>query len=246
MKTCLKNKWVVFSLVSLLFLSFSEQAFGSNTLREIKVFLNSGINVMLHGDRFIAKDASSGTELLPITYNGNTYLPLRAVAEATDLEVTWDQRTQTIYLGDTEQSVQPQNDRIVQLTTEYGRPADKYRLASTTPHLLNRGPGKTFKYGYANDRDFQMNLQVYVTNNFEFETLKATIWVDDTKNDAGNYTTSKPRIEVYNERNEVIHAVPNVAHKNFYEIEVNIADVKEVRILVDGTYSVIGDPVLIK
>lgn len=87
---------------------------------------------------------------------------------------------------------------------------------------------------------------IYISNNFEFETFRATIWVDDIMNDAGVYSSSKPRIEVRNEREEVIYSAPNVEHKNYYDIEVDISKVETVRIIVDGVYSVIGDPVLVK
>ncbi|MFD0958509.1 stalk domain-containing protein [Paenibacillus chungangensis] len=246
MKTYFKKKWLVSGFVAVLLLSAAGHAWGSGTLREIKANLNSGLNIMLYGERFVAIDPETETELLPITYKGRTYLPLRSVAEATGLEVTWDGRTQTIYLGDAEEEVESADERIVQMSTEYARPKDKYRLASATPHLLNRGPDKEFKYGFSNDRDYQSNLQVYVTNDYEFHTLKATIWVDDLQNDAGIYSSPNPRIKLFNERNEVIYDMPEVKHKNYYEIEVDISDVEEVRILVDGVYSVIGDPVLVK
>jgi len=34
--------------------------------------------------------------VLPITYNGTTYLPLRAIANAFDTPITWEGSTQTI------------------------------------------------------------------------------------------------------------------------------------------------------
>ncbi len=246
MKTFLRKNGLVVALATLLMFSVAGQALGSGTLREVKVFLNSGINIMLHGERFVATDPSSGTELLPITYNGNTYLPLRAVAEATGLETVWESRTQTIYLGGSDGNVEQTDERVVQLNTEYGKPANKFRLASATPHLLNRGPDHTFTYGFSNDQEFQSNLQVYVDNDFEFHTLKAKVWVDDVLNDAGDYSSPNPRIEVRNEREEVIYSVPDVEHGNYYDIEVDISKTETVRIIVDGVYSVLGDPVLVK
>lgn len=246
MRTKLKKNGLAVGLAALLMFSVAGHAWGTGTLREINVFLNSGISILLHGERFVATEPSTGTELLPITYNGNTYLPLRAVAEATGLEVEWDGRTQTVYLGNSDGSVAEAGEQVVQLTTEYGKPAEKYRTASATPHLLNRGPDRTFEYGYSSDKDYQQVLQLYIDNDFEFETFRATIWMDDELNDAGDYISSSPRIEVRNEREEVIYSVPDVEHKNYYDIEVDISKAETVRVIVDGVYSVIGDPVLVK
>ena len=41
---------------------------------------------------------SDGTILYPITYNGNTYLPIRTVADMTGLSIGWDPTSETIYL----------------------------------------------------------------------------------------------------------------------------------------------------
>ncbi|MFD0961133.1 stalk domain-containing protein [Paenibacillus chungangensis] len=247
MKTYFKKSWLVTSLAVMLMLSIAGHAFGSGTLREIKANLNSGLNIILHGERFIATDPDTGTELLPITYQGRTYLPLRSVAEANDLEVEWDGRTQTIYLGDSEGSAEQGDERVVQVNTEYAKPADKYHTASGTPHILNRGPDKTFAYGFAGYKEFHSTLQLYIDNDFEFETFKATIWVDaNLENSSGIKRTPEPRIVVYNERNEVIYSVPNVEYADYYDIEVDISKVETVRVIVDGNLSVIGDPVLVK
>lgn len=70
----------------------------ANGLQEIKAYLNSGITIKLDGEPQIFKDAG-GTRVYPISYNGTTYLPLRAVAGLVGLDVEWDQATQTVLLG---------------------------------------------------------------------------------------------------------------------------------------------------
>ena len=39
------------------------------------------------------------TDKEPFIYEGTTYLPVRAVAQATGKEVMWDNASQTVYLG---------------------------------------------------------------------------------------------------------------------------------------------------
>lgn len=70
----------------------------SSTLQEIKAYLNPGITIKLNGEAQILKDAN-GNRLYPISYNGSTYLPIRAVAGLAGLDVDWVQATQTVELG---------------------------------------------------------------------------------------------------------------------------------------------------
>ncbi len=55
------------------------------------------INIFIGGGKFIAKD-EKGNVVNPILINGTTYLPVRAIGEAFDKEVTWDGETRTVTL----------------------------------------------------------------------------------------------------------------------------------------------------
>ena len=57
------------------------------------------IKVTLDGKPVELKDAT-GKTIEPFTYNGTTYLPVRAVANLLGVNVKWDGDTNTIYLGE--------------------------------------------------------------------------------------------------------------------------------------------------
>lgn len=57
------------------------------------------IKVTLDGKPVELKDAA-GKTIEPFTYNGTTYLPVRAVANLLGVDVKWDGDTSTIYLGE--------------------------------------------------------------------------------------------------------------------------------------------------
>ena len=57
------------------------------------------IKVTLDGNPVELKDAA-GKTIEPFTYNGTTYLPVRAVADLLGVSVKWDGDTNTIYLGE--------------------------------------------------------------------------------------------------------------------------------------------------
>jgi hypothetical protein len=66
----------------------SERAQASTpaNLEEIKAYLNHDLKVKVNGLQAQLKD-EQGNAVLPITYEGNTYLPVRAVAGALKVAV---------------------------------------------------------------------------------------------------------------------------------------------------------------
>lgn len=78
--------------------AFTLGANAADTLQEIKAYLNSGITIKMDGQEQVLKDAN-GTRIYPITYNGSTYLPVRAVSNMLGVGVDWDQATQSVLLG---------------------------------------------------------------------------------------------------------------------------------------------------
>ena len=71
----------------------------SGTLQEIKAYLDPTITIKMEGEAQTFLDAK-GNRVYPITYQGSTYLPVRAVAGLAGYEVNWDQATRTVDLGE--------------------------------------------------------------------------------------------------------------------------------------------------
>jgi hypothetical protein len=67
-------------------------------LEAIDAYWDHGIKMVMFGKDFVAKDAN-GKVLAPIHYQGSTYIPIRAVAEAVGLPVKWDPETRTASVG---------------------------------------------------------------------------------------------------------------------------------------------------
>lgn len=66
----------------------------------------NNIKIRLNGQEIVARDAN-GNAVEPFIIDGTTYLPVRGVASALGLNVSWDGATQTVILGDDPQSNQP-------------------------------------------------------------------------------------------------------------------------------------------
>lgn len=74
-------------------------AFAVQTVeKNIQVYY-TGIKLVVDGVQITPKDAN-GSTVEPFTYNGATYLPVRAVGDAIGKQVRWDGNTQTVYIGD--------------------------------------------------------------------------------------------------------------------------------------------------
>ncbi|PZD93108.1 hypothetical protein DNH61_25360 [Paenibacillus sambharensis] len=73
-------------------------AFGATGLQKITAYLNHDIKFELNGSSWTPRNAD-GSKVTPITYDGTTYLPARAVADAVGTEIGWSNPTKTMFIG---------------------------------------------------------------------------------------------------------------------------------------------------
>jgi len=86
----LNRKYLVaIGLSSTLLIGSSVVALADPSLEEINAFLNNTIKIELNGQEVQLQD-EQGRQLIPITYEGRTYLPIRSIGSALDMTVTWD------------------------------------------------------------------------------------------------------------------------------------------------------------
>ncbi|WP_246608290.1 copper amine oxidase N-terminal domain-containing protein [Paenibacillus agaridevorans] len=79
--------------------SMGTGAFAATKLQEIKAFLNPEIKVQVDGTYADLRDVN-GNAIAPIVYQGANYFPIRAVSDALDVAVDYDEATKTIILGE--------------------------------------------------------------------------------------------------------------------------------------------------
>lgn len=219
---------------------------GAASLIEIRAYLNHDIQIMLDGKLFEPK-LPDGSKIVPVTYNGTTYLPLRAISEAVGLDVNYDGKSKTVYLGETTGQVDDRKETVIRVTPEYTRGGETlYRVASRTPGYLNRAPGRTFEYGYAGEPEYYAGIRLFLPVNYEYGKFRATFWIDEEKDEEGNYKTSPPVIEFKDESNGYLLKRMDVAYGNLYEVELDIEDVHTLEIWAQGSLTIIDEPVLVK
>ncbi len=75
----------------------SSAVYASPVGKNITAFYN-GIKIYVDGDKITPKDGN-GKIVEPFIYDGTTYLPVRAVSEALDKQVSWDEKSNSVYIG---------------------------------------------------------------------------------------------------------------------------------------------------
>lgn len=88
------KKFMIFILISLVVIMVNISS-GTETVQRIIAAFNHEIRIELNGETFKAID-DDGTVLKPIIYDGRTYLPLKALAEALNADVDWNPDNKTI------------------------------------------------------------------------------------------------------------------------------------------------------
>lgn len=94
----MKKSLKIFGLMLLIVAVFSVGVFAGNNMQAITAYLNYGITVEYNDVDQVMTDAN-GTRVYPVTYNGTTYLPVRAVANMLGVKVDWDGPTNHVLLG---------------------------------------------------------------------------------------------------------------------------------------------------
>lgn len=92
-------------LVTVLIAESALPGLAAATMKTAELYYNS-IKVKLNGKILDLRD-TKGNPVEPFVMNGTTYLPVRAIAEALGLPVSWDAETQTVVLGQDPEYNQP-------------------------------------------------------------------------------------------------------------------------------------------
>ncbi|MEK0315605.1 stalk domain-containing protein [Cohnella sp. 56] len=98
MKNNLLKKSVLGAMVVGMTVTGAAGVYAGSHLQKITAYLNSGIGIQVDGKAYAPTDAK-GNKLTPITYQDTTYLPVRALADALHVPVTFDPKTSQVIIG---------------------------------------------------------------------------------------------------------------------------------------------------
>ena len=107
MRNYSKKTLTTWALVIIFIFLMTFEGLAVSVGKNITVYFNE-IKLMIDGKIVTPKDANGNT-VEPFIYNGTTYLPVRAVADALGQDVNWDADTATVVIGkyDKKESLYP-------------------------------------------------------------------------------------------------------------------------------------------
>ncbi len=143
--------------------------FAANTTTLYDVIAN-GIKIVIDGQQLNPTDAN-GNKVEPIIYNGTTYLPVRAVANAIGKAVYWDGPNYTVYLGDMDGELEYPTIMLEDMTSIGDNPSKADELTDNYGNMYVHA----IRYYY-----FPLNPEYLL--NMKYSRFKGTLYVPNGEN----------------------------------------------------------------
>ncbi|WP_020617876.1 hypothetical protein [Paenibacillus daejeonensis] len=93
-----KKTWFIGASLLGMIVTGSAGVYAGSNLPQIQAFLNNKVGVYVGSSEFKPVD-NQGKRYYPITYNNTTYLPVRAVSDALNIPIQFDQASNRILIG---------------------------------------------------------------------------------------------------------------------------------------------------
>ena len=165
MKKTLKGYLLGFISAALLVSCITAFAANTTTLYDV---MSGDVKIVVDGRKINPTDANGNT-VEPIIYNGTTYLPVRAVANAMGKAVYWDGPTYTVYLGDMDGKLEYPTVEIEAMVSINQKPQSTDKLTDNYGNRYSRA----IKNGNSNYYKFEYLL------NMKYSRFKATLYVPE-------------------------------------------------------------------
>ncbi|MBP3337158.1 MAG: NPCBM/NEW2 domain-containing protein, partial [Clostridia bacterium] len=136
----------------------------ANTTTLYDVIAN-GIKIIVDGQTLNPTDVN-GNKVEPIIYNGTTYLPVRAVANALGKAVYWDGPNYTVYLGDTDGKLEYPSAYLTENNIGV-------EFKNVYQHQLTDNYGNTYREGLY----LYGNCTAEYLTNMKYSRLKGTLYI---------------------------------------------------------------------
>jgi len=221
-------------LVASLITTMSMSVFGDPIKDTIEVLYNN-IKIVVDGQAVVFQPDSNGNTIEPFIYNGTTYLPARAVAEALDKSVDWDGKTSTVYIGKRPGDDSPdkylsqldyfnQQKRTSESITAIDKEVDNDSAGNFYQDGLNFN-ARTWKTSYRID---SWMYNEYLVNQ-EYKTLTGTFSLHNLSRTSIEQATLK----VYGD-DELIYTSPIMtAGEVPIDVNVDVEGVIKLKVMVD-------------
>ncbi len=185
--------------------------------------LYDNIKIIIDGKDCHPTDAN-GNEVEPFVYNGTTYLPVRAIANAFDKAVYWDGENKCVYLGDMKGKLEESTVRLEDMTSIADKPY--------TDTILIDNYGNRYKHAVCNIQN-SISFQ-YLLNN-KYSRFKGTLYVPE-----GVSSDESVFLRVFADGKTIYTSPTMTKVSEPVDIDVDISGVNEIIIEFSDYYSWVG------
>lgn len=212
----MKKKFGVALIASSLFLAVGSGVYAGANLQEIQAYLNGDIKFKVNGSDWRPKN-EEGNEILPITYDGTTYVPLRAISGAIKTSIDYDAETNTVIVGEKVNGVSFFSETITngEMFSNVEDVLDKKQL------IID---GKQYEGAFRNKIRNQYPEKIHLRLGKEYQ--KAHLVLASTRNSSS--------VKITNEKDQIL-AETSIEKDKVVELDVDLHASKELKFVYMGT-----------
>jgi len=217
----LKKKIFALTMAGTLLTGAAIGASAAPITEKVTAYLNWGVKLENGGLEWTPKDAA-GNKTPPITYNGSTYLPVRAVSDLLGVAVDWDKTSNKIYVGE-------KKDSVDLVALDLGDFLDAHK---TNDKQFTVQGGKDYNAGIVINQINSVTQSAMVTTGGAYQTAELTVAGVDNK-----YALT---VQISDDKGIVLKEVvlePSSAPQTF---SVNLQAAKKVKVSVKSA-AITGD-----
>ena len=215
-----RKNWKSFAagmLTMALILALGIPALAAGNIRSLQNVTVGGIHIVIDGQELHPTDVN-GNPVDPFVYNGTTYLPIRAVANALGKAVYWDGPTYTVYLGDMDGKLEYPTVMLKDMTSIWESPWETNRLTDNYGNRYNsaiyNGSGEVYDH-------YKFEYLI----NMQYSRFKGTLYVPQGEtSDWTDYLTIEAD-------GRVIYTSPEMGKTSApVDIDVNVRGYNDIKI----------------
>lgn len=207
----MKKTSIILLVILTAVFSLATGAFAASKLTAIQAYLNGEVKFVKDGANWNPTD-DQGNEVLPITYDGKTYLPLRVVSNAFNIPVTYDDATKTINLGkmDIQTNLYGKEIKIEQSAAKFFDVIDKKQL-------IFGGQQYNGAFAFSASPGDSYNLKIDFGQ--KYNTLHLIVVAKATM-----------KMKVYNENKQLLSDEISLVEGEVKEVDIDLQSSKSVEI----------------
>ncbi len=192
---------------------FSIIAYATNTTTLYNVRAN-GVKIVIDGRELHPTDVN-GNKVEPIIYNGTTYLPVRAVANAFNKAVQWDGPNYTVYLGDMDGKLKYPTVELENMTSINDK---MYKTNKLTDNYGNR-------YGRAILNEYHSAIEYEFLLNMKYSRFKGVLYVPE-----GTTSSESGYLQIIADGNTIYTSPEMTRASSPVYIDVDVTGYNDVKI----------------